>query len=158
MLEDYMHPGLVGVLLVACINEYDPTRNLPDLYQSVKWTPDGTPDLAYRIRAINPWLDAVCRNLETTGALADLEKADAAARAAGGFKAVDPTSAAIAAPSSPPKTTTPTKSTIKPAKMPTSPITNIARLLPAASAEGGARNHCGSPPLKKPGNQVSPGI
>jgi hypothetical protein len=115
MNEDYMHGGLLGTLLVACVNEYDPSRDMAP--------------------GSNAWLKAVCEQLKNTDVLTKLEKADAAVDATEGYKAVDPATAAIAAPSGGAKTPSPLKKAATPVKKVPSPIIYVARRSPASNAE-----------------------
>ena len=130
MNEDFMHGGLLRTLLVACINEYDPSRDR-----------EGMGD------AVNKFLEGVCNQMNLKS-LEALEQVDATVNAEEGFKAVDPTSAAIAAPSGT-KSTNAIKKTVASAKKTPRLIVNILHLVPTASADRASGEHDVCPPFEK---------
>jgi hypothetical protein len=123
MNEDSMHRGLLGVLLVACVNEFDPSRAFA--------TSGGKP-------LANLWLQTLCGHLDDPAALAAIEV----------YTAVDPATAAIAAPSGGTRTATTPKKTTTVANKPTSPSIIYVHLPPVAPARHTPCEDCVSPPLK----------
>jgi hypothetical protein len=102
MNEDFMHQGLVSALIVACVNEYDPTRlsmiqPLPAASSSGSFDADHPPQSATeadpttpRVIAPNSWLAPICESLKAKGALEALYEAEAPYD----YKPVDPAIAA----------------------------------------------------------------